>query len=79
MIKLNKEFANTSNFLQQQIKVSLANIQIGIINRGIAECQHGYKLLLDALTSNITAAICYCRTNTESCNFAKTAKWIRLS
>jgi hypothetical protein len=50
LLKLDTKFSNVTLQLQQEIElVSTANTQIGIVERGIFECQHGFEILVDAL------------------------------
>jgi hypothetical protein len=50
LIKLNTKVTDVTLELQQEIQqVTMANMQIKTIERGLMECQHGYEILVDAL------------------------------
>jgi hypothetical protein len=50
LIKLNSKVTNVTLELQQEIEqVTIANMQIKTIERGLMECQHGCEILVDAL------------------------------
>jgi hypothetical protein len=50
LVKLNTKVTNVTLELQQEIEqVTMANMQMKTIERGLMECQYGYKILVDAL------------------------------